>query len=418
MKLIYCLLLLLCPYGSRAQGVGKELGIGDAMPMMVCNNVLNHGAATIDLAKYKGKVLVLDFMVTGCVGCLHKLPDYDSLQKAFGGKLQFVIVTSQATKAVRQFLQGHRLGKLVSFPVITNDRRLRALFPYEYISHMVVIGPDGMVKAITHGEYITAANMQKVFDGRPINLPVKKDVPGFDYSRLLLELNQPVRRMSKAAAYHSAMLPYLPEVGGNALLFVKDTLTHTVRTAFYNRGILDLYLQLNRKIEFPHTQVVLQVRDSARYILDESRIPWHDWMADHSYCYEAVLPDTMTETAQRQQISRELDFYLGLQAKMEQREMDCLLLRRRAVAMPVKLPEGEESYSLATIVFELNQVFSGLPVLIDGNIDEQLRLPLERSLLRNRTALEPILQQAGYELVTVRRTVETLVITETNFINH
>jgi len=417
MKLIYCLLLLLCPYGSRAQGVGRELGIGDAMPRMVCSNVLNHGAASIDLGKFKGRVLVLDFMLTGCVGCLHKLPDYDSLQKAFGGRLQFVIVASQPAKTVQQFLQGHRLGKLVQFPVITNDKRLRALFPYESVSHMVVIGPDGMVKAITHGEYITASNMQAVLDGKPIKLPVKRDVPDFDYSMPLLAMNQQVQQLSKGVAYHSALLPYLPEVGGNALLFVKDTLQHTVRTAFYNRGILDMYLQLYRKTEFPHTQIVLQVGDSARYIPDESITPWHDWMAANSYCYEAVLPDTMTEAAQQQRIGRELDFYLGLQTRLEQREMDCLLLRKKTV-LPAKLPEGEESFSLATIVYELNQVFSGQPVLVDAGIDGQVKLSVPRSLLRNRYALEPILQQAGYELVTVRRTVETLVITETNFINH
>ena len=77
MRLIYCLLILLCPYINKAQiSPMQALTIGDAMPGIVCNNVLNYPGTSIGLSSFKGKLMILDFMLTTCSSCLQKITTF------------------------------------------------------------------------------------------------------------------------------------------------------------------------------------------------------------------------------------------------------------------------------------------------------------------------------------------------------
>ena len=54
------------------------------------------------------------------------------------------------------------------------DKKLNLLFPTRALPHYVWIGSDGIVKAITGWEDLTAANIQKFVDREPLLLKVKE----------------------------------------------------------------------------------------------------------------------------------------------------------------------------------------------------------------------------------------------------
>ncbi len=283
-----------------------------------------------------------------------------------------------------------------------------------FAAHVVWVAPGGIIKAITHGDYITETNIRTVLAGNVLQLPQKKDIAGFDYHQPLLQAAPAVQAIAPAQPYTSCLLPYLPEVGSMQVLYETDNATHRVRTAFYNRTVLDLYLYLYGQFHFPRTHVLLQVADSSRYIWNESKANWHDWMAKNSYCYEGMLPAGMDTGIQRKRIHEDLDFYLGLHTRFEKRVMPCLLLKRKEGG---RTAPGETGFILSTIVYELNQSWNGTPVFLDSDLPAEIKVPVQKEWLRSRQALEPALQAAGFELVPVQRTVEVLVITENNFIN-
>jgi len=75
----------------------------------------------------------------------------------------------------------------------------------------VWIGPDGVVKAITHGDYITAGNLSFISKGGINHWPIKLDEPDFDYEKPLLVLNPQIQNLGNFPVRGSFMFPYLPE---------------------------------------------------------------------------------------------------------------------------------------------------------------------------------------------------------------
>jgi thiol-disulfide isomerase/thioredoxin len=418
MKLIYCLLVLLCPYINKAQPSSvKALTVGDAIPGMVYNNVLNYSGTSIDLNSFKGKLVILDFMLTTCSSCLQKLPLFDSLQKSYAGKIQFIIVSSQRKEIVKTFLQNQWLGKQIHFPVITNDVKLKELFPHEWVSHLVWVAPDGTVKAITDGDYVTGKNIRQVLENAPINWPIKRDVPDFDYTVPFTATNAQVQSIQPPAVLSSCFMPYINDVGQYHIFRQKDSINHTVRTAFYNQPIIEMYLRLRGKFWFPRSQIILNVKDSSRYILDETKYFRRQWMEQNTFCYESILPTSTTGTVQQQRIWDELDFYFGIHTVLEERAIPCQVLRQKKP--PVKPSSiANELVSISTIVYEMNQACSGIPVFIEDKELEKIRLPVSKAQLQDRAVLTEILQQNGYELVQEIRRVEVLVITEPNYLTN
>lgn len=418
MRLIYCLLILLCPYINKAQiSPMQALTIGDAMPGIVCNNVLNYPGTSIDLSSFKGKLMILDFMLTTCSSCLQKLPLFDSLQKNYAGKIQFIIVSSQKKEIVKKFLQNQWMGKQVHFPVISNDVNLKEFFPHEWVSHLVWVAPNGIVKAITDGDYVTGNNIRQVLEDSPINWPVKRDVPDFDYTVAFTTTNTLVQSIQPHVALSSSFMPYLRDVGQYHILQQKDSINHTVRTAFYNQPIIEMYLRLREKYWFPKSQIILNVKDSSRYILDETKYFRRQWMEQNTFCYENILPASTTKTVQQQRIWDELDFYFGIYAVLEVRAIPCLVLRQKS--LPLKLASiPNEVVSISTIVYEMNQVYSGIPVFIENKDLEKIKLSVSKTQLKDRALLIEVFKQNGYELVQEIRRVEVLVITEPNYLTN
>src|SRR5580658_394124 len=87
--------LLFC----QAQTVNiRSLTIGDTVPDMEFNNVINYHSPKTKLSDFKGRFVILDFWATWCGGCIEGFPHLDSMQNRFGDKLKVILVNTKETR--------------------------------------------------------------------------------------------------------------------------------------------------------------------------------------------------------------------------------------------------------------------------------------------------------------------------------
>lgn len=141
----------------------------DPIPMP---KLLNSKTALKNLEQLKGKVIWLEFWATWCSPCIATMPHIQRLQKAYGGKLQVIMVSTEKEKRISQFIKNKPTD--LWFAVDTANTFSKP-FPYRVIPHSILIDPRGKVVAITDPVNVTNQVIEDVLAGIKIDLPLKAD---------------------------------------------------------------------------------------------------------------------------------------------------------------------------------------------------------------------------------------------------
>lgn len=118
----------------------------------------SNGAA-VNLASYKGKVVLLDFWATWCGGCKVEIPwyiDFASKYKDRGLAVIGVSMDDGGWKLVKPFIAAKR----VNYPVVIGDAGLAKKYGLEAMPMTLVIDRDGKI-AVSHTGLVDKAG----FDG-------------------------------------------------------------------------------------------------------------------------------------------------------------------------------------------------------------------------------------------------------------
>ena len=260
MKLIYCGLLLLCPYMSRAV---DALTIGDQVPMVLLQNIKTSDGNS--LAAIKGKKwLILDFMSSSCVSCIKLLPGFTSLQQQFAADLEIVLVTVQPVHKMQAFLQKH---PALDFSMVGEDTLLEKYFPHQTISHLVWINPAGIVKAITSGYYLNENTFALAKTNAPLYWPVKQDGKPYDYRQALLTYNpfNLQESFSELPVYYTAARAALPDVQPFTLI-AADTPGHVKRYSFINQSLTQIVAKMFGRATMPASFFIIKSRQEGRFL--------------------------------------------------------------------------------------------------------------------------------------------------------
>lgn len=143
-------------------GAAALLG-GDALAAVPAPRKLKPGMAaplfqrvgldgkTVDLARYKGKVLLIDFWASWCAPCVIAIPHFRAWQAQWGARGFQVIGISMDDAAADAKKAATRLK--VNYPVVMGDARLAGQYggilglPVE-----MLVGRDGRILQIWQGE--------------------------------------------------------------------------------------------------------------------------------------------------------------------------------------------------------------------------------------------------------------------------
>ncbi|MBO9595542.1 MAG: hypothetical protein J7599_21755 [Niabella sp.] len=301
-------LAVLCLYTvaqeNIKQAIIKPLQIGDTMPGINIQNVANHYAPTISMAALRGRPVIIDFWGGRCVPCVATLHLLDSLRSASGNAFEVITVSDFATAvALQQALRRYPALQKLQLPVVLGNERLKNYFPHKIISHLVWIGANGVVQAITDGDQITPAHIKAFVAGTPLHLPLKADALEFNLHTPLLQYNSSVQS-APAQMFYSAFFTHLEGVNTANWYPVKDTVNGTQTISAFNQPLLD-YCRLvwadgNSVVG---ANIVLNVKDSARFVQPAGQTSLA-WRRQYTYCYTIRIPLSIKET-ERMQLIRE-----------------------------------------------------------------------------------------------------------------
>lgn len=105
--------------------------------------VVHDAQRTVDLAKLRGKVVVLNFWASWCAPCLEELPSLEALQHALPQVVVLAVSTDDDSGAYQNFLLQHRVDLLTVQDAAQDSNRLYGTyrFPETY-----VIDKDGVIR--------------------------------------------------------------------------------------------------------------------------------------------------------------------------------------------------------------------------------------------------------------------------------
>lgn len=299
----------------------KPLKIGDTLPAITINNVVNHSSDTIAIQSLSGKPLIIDFWGEFCTPCIKTLGKLDSLKHAYNNSFDVITVTDHSTReAVFKTLNRYPITSKLSLPVVLGSKQLKSWFPYKVISHLVWVGSDGVIKAITDGEAVTSAHIKQFIKGGVLHWPVKNDEVNFNLRQPLLEYTSAFTNPPQQL-YYSGFFSYLAGVNPPSMFPVKDEVSGTQTISIFNEPLVNFCaFALDMPYVFGTDRFKLIVKDSSRFTRPVG-IDKTQWNIQNLYCYTLRLPMNIN-AAQRTQIMREdiknWLFRLGIQVEKDE----------------------------------------------------------------------------------------------------
>ncbi|SEI46284.1 soil-associated protein, TIGR03435 family [Dyadobacter koreensis] len=335
-------ILLWCWKPAVGQSAATVPIIGQKVPDVDLGQVLRFKDGKAKLSDFQGKLLILDFWATWCKPCVMMIPRMDSLEKQFEGKVQFLPVSYQTAEQIAVFRQklARRNGMRIQGPEVVGDTLLKLLFPHSGVPHYVWIDQEGVLRAVTGLEEITAAKIQQVLSSLSAFLPEKKDEPRLSYDPHTTPLFEFIGQQKLPAFgevnYHALLTGYIPGMQSRTSFLKPRVKGQNWRLTYCNENLRSMYGYAYGRARrfFSDNSISIEVRDSSQFFHMGKTA--REWMPQHSYCYELVVPAQLADSgfAMVQKDLRRL--FPQYEARVEKRKMKVLALVRTSASDKIK----------------------------------------------------------------------------------
>lgn len=396
----------------------KPLSIGDVVPDITINHIINYKTVSVRLSDFRGKLLILDFFSTHCGPCIAALPKMDDLQQRFGNNIQIFVVDDEPAARVLSFLKTNRIGKTVSLPFITSDTILNKLFPHVIVPHEVFINADGAFIAPTYADQVNTENIKELLAGEDVHLRIKEDVMKFSMQDLLF-FNKDVEVEKSALKAYSILSGFIEGIGLGS--FVKrDNEKLITRICFTNSPVKQLY-QFAYNIDFQDNRFVYNVHNPSAVRFRGGN--FDDWAIRYAYCYELLTrPETIEKV--RQRMANDLENYFGYKVGIVKRKIRCLVLQANENAKEAISKGGSSKHNFGNNnepKYILNQSIGRLTDFLNSNLplpvfnETDFTQPVDMKLpddILNIDSLKADLNQYGFDLKIAEREINVFEISD------
>jgi thiol-disulfide isomerase/thioredoxin len=410
-----------------------ELKIGDQVPDILIDNIINDDQRSIRTSDYKNRLLVLDFWERSCGTCIASMPKLDSLQRVFGDTVKLLSVTWESEDHIVDFFNKNRFLKEQNPPVhrasAVDDRVLRSYFRYQTNPHVIWIY-KGRVMAITGYEHITSANIQEVLNGKTVNWPLKND--SFDPMYPLMRLDGLSTEVRDSPYYCYSVLTGTSnsmQIGLGGLFFKQDTVRNSSRLAFFNQDLSSIYQILlyatkpsvkmedmkkdaTKRPYLPHSaRRILEVKDVSRFrnIHQEDQVLWDK---KNHFCYEMEKYGLVDKQTLAKQTIMDLNNRFNLYGRYEKRKVKCLVFVKTDKTLTDTLLKGQDGMSIPALVMMKLDYTQKYPPAID---ETGLSPDVEFNMMPDDgtiAGLRKEMQRHGLDLIEAEREIEVLVISD------
>ncbi|QIH33836.1 TlpA disulfide reductase family protein [Sphingobacterium sp. DR205] len=398
--------------GAKAQSSysttsNKQLKVGDPIPIFNLINPENIMGKNVDL-KNMDKVVLLDFFDTYCTACIASLPKLKKLQNEMSDKTQIILVTWQDQKTISKFWQTNAFIKehRIDLPILYADTLLKSYFPHRSIPHAVWIFKE-KVRAITHSDFITAENVQSLYQQGDIKLPLKNDFVD----------EKPDMRSLDSAGIYNTIIRYSHFQDGRPASSYKyqlDSLTGYYSSSFINQPIFAAYTAIWSKIRKPEfllkpERLLWTVSDSNRYKNFGGPGTGQVWLSKNGISYERFDRNQRNDSIQAKIVLNDLNNLLNIDVKWTKRKRMAWVIKGKYKPSREKLV-GQSLEGTGVLAFILD-LADKYPVAIDQvKIKDKIILPEFGSL----NDLNQILGYYGLKIVEEECLIDVLEFRERN----
>ena len=323
--------------------------------------------------------MVLEFWATWCAPCIEQIPHLNELVAKFAGRpIQFISITDEDRLIVSKFLAARPISGWVAL-----DPRRSQFDAYTVngIPHTVIVDANGMVAGITDPHSVTEAVLNKLLDGKPLDLKSSEmSVPAITRSDALLDIL--IRPSGKGEMSSSGSAGRMMILSSNLRLILA-----------------------NAYQVWPH------------------RIAAGEWADDVKYDVGVTMP-AASESQVRPLLQNALLAAFRIQVRRETQEKDVLLLTapqgRQAGLRDSASTGGNMSRNEVGKFTAINIKMSGLANMLEDrlngivvdetNLAGQFDLELRWDATHPESIKLALQEQLGLELTPAKRPVEMLVV--------
>lgn len=402
----------------------RPLHIGDMVPDIKLNHIINYKTATTKLSAFRGKLLILDFWATWCSPCVAMIPQMYKLQNSFKEEIQFLPIAYQDSKTVQSFLDKIQKELQIKEPSVTGDKILSKLFPHNVLPHYVWIGKNGKVQAITGPEEVNAKNIKRMLtDLSDSHLQLKQDV-GWHYDGnepiLIGDNSNPNTRL----IYHSVLTGYNNKFP--SIIKISSPKDSLCKITMLNVPLIWLYriAYSSGKENILMNRVRFEVRDTSRFINNATGNAYKKWIENYGFCYELIVPAAISQerySVMQEDMER---LFPQVKATYEPEHRQCLVLVRTSGIDNMHTSGGKPSAdfeafgchirnkSLALFFSQLQVKFmqkSSLPLINETNYHKKVDMDIDAKL-SDLASVNKALEKYHLKFIKAYRNINILVI--------
>jgi thiol-disulfide isomerase/thioredoxin len=369
-------ILLLC-LPSFAQHPTKKLKIGDTVPDLVLNNIINYKSSTAKLSDFKGKAIILDLWNKYCGSCIDAFPKMQQLQADFKDDLVVLLVNDdvkQTRENLESLFKKSTIVENTSLPMVLSNEIFEPrseLFPHSATPYHIWMDKDRVIRALTNGLQTSSEDIKDLIAGKNPDVQIRVDFEDYDQddlkkSKSLLEVQN--GELRKYLVYYKKVRPlsgYADQVSVYApgeQIFNSSYPYHTclfrnplfdlgnsgnyryipeidnARTFFLNSSIFLLYMRAYGTF----CKVIVDSENADQYYppKNPSSKETVEWQRNSEFIYEAILPQGLDESEYSKIMREDLESYFGFTAQTEIRRMKCIVFYRNGQELKLPMTKG------------------------------------------------------------------------------
>lgn len=340
-----------------------QLKVGDKVPDILFNDLVNYKSTTAKLSDFNGKYILIDFWATWCAPCVASFPKLNKFQKENNDKFQIILIANDNKQLVTEFFDSRSGLNIPSEVISPNDKNntINRLFPHTSVPHYIWINKEGYIIGITGAEQASEENLKKFVDGDELSLENKREqfVTPPNYNGLVIDSVEKINgenmvSFNPLVQYQSVITKYDERV---SIGISRNVIPGQPKMIDIRRfPIPSLYSIAYLGLEkYPSFTKIYEFRDST--ILEPVGISMNkrnDWEKSNSYSYRLIMPPNTDSAHFMSKMQQDISDHFNYTATIEKRKIKCYVVRSNGDTSFLKTKGGRTSYNASVYFIHLS----------------------------------------------------------------